>query len=105
MAKRKTPKVDLKPRAEKISKKHLEEIQNKIKSIDSIYFELGKLEGQKHSMLHMIANHQQDLNSMEKELIKEYGTSNVNVVDGTIKYNEENDNNTSDKKDNDWKGL
>ena len=53
----------------------------------------------------MIANHQQDLNSMEKELIKEYGTSNVNVVDGTIKYNEENDNNTSDKKDNDWKGL
>ena len=68
MAKRKTPKVDLKPRAEKISEKHLEKIQNIIKSIDSIHFEIGKLESQKHSMLHMIANHQQDL----KHCLKQY---------------------------------
>ncbi len=105
MAKRKTPKVDLKPRAEKISEKHLEKIQKIIKSIDAIHFEIGKLESQKHSMLHMIANHQQDLNGMEKELVKEYGTANINVVDGSIKYNEENDNNKVDKKDNDWQGL
>ena len=91
--------MDLKPRAEKISEKHLEKIQNIIKSIDSIHFEMGKLESQKHSMLHIIANHQQDLNSMEKELIKEYGTSNINVVDGSIKYNENGDDKT-DTKDN-----
>ena len=90
MAKRKTPKVDLKPRAEKISEKHLEKIQNIIKSIDSIHFEMGKLESQKHSMLHMIANHQQDLNNMEKELIKEYGTSNIDITSGKINYSEEN---------------
>ena len=105
MAKRKTPKVDLKPRAEKISEKHLEKIQNIIKSIDSIQFEIGKLESQKHSMLHIIANHQQELNNMEKELIKEHGHDQQNVIDGSIKYNEENDNNKADKKDNNWKGL
>ena len=106
MAKRKGPKtVDLKPRAEKISEEHLEKIQTEIKAIDHIHFEIGKLESQKHHMLHAVSGHQQSLNDWEKILIKKYGTSDINIVDGTIKYNEEKNDNTVNKEDNDWKGL
>ena len=44
--------VDLKPKADKISAEHLKEMQDVINVINNIQFNIGKIEGQKHTLLH-----------------------------------------------------
>ena len=50
MAKEKT--VELKPKAEKISEEHLKQLQGIVNSINTMQFNIGKIESQKHSILH-----------------------------------------------------
>ncbi len=99
MAKRKTPKVDLKPRAEKITEQQLERLRKAAQGITKMQQEIGTLETRKHSVLHMIATMQDVIEELREEFKKDYGTDEINIVDGTIKYNE-NDNNEANKKDN-----
>ena len=98
MAKTKT--IDLKPRAEKITDEQLERLRKAAQGITKIQQEIGTLETRKHSLLHMIATMQDVIEELRQEFKKDYGTDEVNILDGTIKYNE-NDNNEADKKDND----
>ena len=99
MAKRKTPKVEsLRP--EKIDQKELEAIQTIGTNIRKLQADLGALETEKHSMLHMIANLQNSLREYKDNFNKKYGTDNISMVDGTIKYNEDG-HDEANKKDND----
>ena len=98
MAKRKTPKVEsLRP--ETITKEELEKLQNVIRTINQGQQQLGIIETQKHNILHDIIQVQTLLQTIQSEFEEKYGTYDVNVVDGAIKYN--NDNDKTDKKDND----
>ena len=87
--------VDLKPKAEKISKEHLKNVQETVNNINKFQLELGMLETKKHSMLHHIGSMQEKLTLMQVEFEKEYGTSDINIQDGTINYKDEQ----TDKKD------
>ena len=88
MAKRKTPKVkDLRP--EKINDEQLNKVQSVINEINRSQLEIGSMESRKHSLLHGIARSQEELQEMQKEFEKDYGTSNINIKDGTINYNED----------------
>ena len=84
MAKEKT--VELKPKAEKISKEHLEQLQNIVNAITKIQFEIGKTESMKHNQLHELVQMQQEVIKMQDVLKKEYGSFDVNVSDGTINW-------------------
>ena len=98
MAKTKTKKekiVDLKPKAEKITDDQLKKVQETINNINRIQLELGMLETRKHSMLHSITSIQDQLALMQSDFEKEYGTSDINIQDGTINYKDEQ----TDKKD------
>ena len=53
------------------------------------------MEAQKHSILHTMATANDGIIEMQKEFEKEYGTFDVNIQDGTIKYKDEQ----ADKKD------
>jgi|TARA_Y100000033_G_C2747511_1_gene111930 hypothetical protein len=98
MAKRKTPKVqDLRP--DSITKEELQKLQNVVKIINEAQMQIGMLESQKHAMLHDITNAQQVVNTVRKELIEKYGDHDFNIIDGSIKYNENGDDKT-DTKDN-----
>ena len=98
MAKRKTPKVqDLRP--DSITKEELQKLQNVVKIINEAQLQIGMLESQKHAMLHDITNAQQVVNTVRKELIEKYGDHDFNIMDGSIKYNENEDDKT-DTKDN-----
>ena len=98
MAKRKTPKVqDLRP--DSITKEELQKLQNVVKIINEAQLQIGMLESQKHAMLHDITNAQQVVNTVRKELIEKYGDHDFNIIDGSIKYNENGDDKT-DTKDN-----
>ena len=100
MAKRKTPKtVDLKPRAEKITDQQLERLQKAAQGINKMQSEIGALETRKHSILHMVATMQDVIEELREEFKKDYGSDEINIMDGTIKYNE-NGNNEANPKDN-----
>ena len=98
MAKRKTPKVEsLRP--ETISKEELQKLQNVVKTINEAQMQLGMVETQKHAILHDIMSAQQIVNSVRKELVEKYGDHDFNILDGSIKYNE-NGNDKADTKNN-----
>ena len=84
MAKEKT--VDLKPKAEKISEEHLKELQGIINAINKTQIEIGRIEGQKHSLLHKLAITQDKVSIFQDTLNKEYGNDDVNIMDGTINW-------------------
>tara|TARA_Y100000361_G_C11091690_1_gene306778 strand:- start:570 stop:854 length:285 start_codon:yes stop_codon:yes gene_type:complete len=92
---KKSETVDLKPKAEKISEEQLKNVQETVNNINKFQIEVGMLETKKHSMLHHVASMQEKLTVMQDEFVKEYGTADINIQDGTINYNNEQ----TDKKD------
>ena len=95
MAKRKTPKVkDLRPKT--ITKEELKTAKNITKKMTEISYTIGRLEQEKHEILHMYANLKQTLSELGEQFKKTYGTEDIDILTGEIKYNE---NGTSDKTD------
>ena len=86
MAKEKT--IELKAKAEKISEEHLKELQNLVNGINGIQFNVGKIEVQKHELLHNLSVLQNKIQLMQDTLTKEYGSFDVNIADGTINWPE-----------------
>jgi len=98
MAKRKTPKVEsLRPKT--ITQEELQKLQGVVKAINEAQMQLGMVETQKHNMLHEVVKLQDMVNAIQKDLVSKYGKHDVNIVDGTIKYNE-NGNDEANKEDN-----
>jgi|TARA_R100000353_G_scaffold128820_1_gene91437 chaperonin cofactor prefoldin len=81
----------------KIKDEQLEELQGKLKMIDSIRLQVGTLENQKFAYLSQMAAVQQELNQMQNDLQDEYGKVSINITDGTITEIPEED--EADKKD------
>ena len=78
--------VELKPRVEKISNEHLDQLQKIVNQINQIQFSVGKIEAQKHNMLHDLAVAQDKVAIMQDTLMKEYGSYDVNLNDGSINW-------------------
>jgi bifunctional pyridoxal-dependent enzyme with beta-cystathionase and maltose regulon repressor activities len=58
--------------------------------------EVGRYEAGKHTLLHTIQVLQGELKLVQDELEKQYGTVNINIEDGTIKYPENGEANKKD---------
>tara|TARA_Y100001937_G_scaffold122363_1_gene182980 strand:+ start:2055 stop:2336 length:282 start_codon:yes stop_codon:yes gene_type:complete len=78
--------IDLKP--EKITDEQLKKIQDTVNGMNRAQLEIGTMELKKHEMLHGISGLREQLVVLQKELEKDYGTFDVNIVDGTINYPE-----------------
>ena len=78
--------VDLKPKVDKISDKHLADLQKVVNTINAIQFNIGKIEAQKHQILHNLDEAQKGVKTMQDMLVKEYGTYDVNLDDGAINW-------------------
>ena len=87
MAEEKT--VELKPKAEKISEEHLKQLQQIVNNINGIQFNIGKIESQKHTLLHDLVKNQDRITLMQDVLMKEYGNYDVNLTDGAINWPKE----------------
>ena len=83
MAKRKTKKVE---KATKITNEELNKVQSIINNINRAQLEIGGFESKKHTLLHHVSMMQEELNKMQGEFEKAYGTSDINIQDGTINY-------------------
>ena len=87
--------VDLKPKAEKISEEQLKSLQNLVSTINKLQFDIGTIESQKHNLLHTLFQTNDMIRETQDKFVKEYGTANINIQDGTINYKDEQ----TDKKD------
>ena len=90
MAKRKTPKaekvIDLTPKPEKITDVQLNKVQSTVRTMDQITMELGRIDIQKHGLLRGLENVQTELDVLRGEFNKQYGTDNINIQDGIVKF-------------------
>ena len=78
--------VDLEPRVDKISDKHLKQMQELVNIINGVQFNIGQLEGQKHTLLHDLGISQKKILELQDVFSKEYGSFDINISDGTINW-------------------
>ena len=99
MAKNTTKKIkELKGvKSEKITDEQLAKVQETINNINRSQLEIGSMETRKPDLLHGMAVSRDELKILQAEFEKEYGTTDINVQDGTINYPQENG--EADKKD------
>ena len=67
----------------KIKKKELENLQELNNKLNAIKHDLGLLETQKHSLLHLYADEVNKLEELKKELEDSYGKINIDLKDGS----------------------
>ena len=93
--------VDLKP--EKVTDEQLKKIQSIVDRINQAQMSIGQLESRKHQLLHQIAGVNDELALTQNELQEQYGTNDINIMDGVINYENSTpnpeDNGKTDKKD------
>tara|TARA_Y100001973_G_C5194068_1_gene332991 strand:+ start:2444 stop:2755 length:312 start_codon:yes stop_codon:yes gene_type:complete len=82
---------------DKVTKEELSEIQKLVDNINQLTMQVGRIESQKHRVVHQLAGANDEMILMQDKMNKEYGTNDINVVDGTINYPKENG--EADKKD------
>jgi len=73
---------------EKINEEELNKVQSVINNINRAQLEIGSFETKKHNMLHHVSSLQEQLSKMQVEFKKNYGTDDINIQDGTINYEE-----------------
>ena len=84
--------LEIKVKAEKVSEEHLKQMQQTVNAISQLQFNIGKIEAQKHTLLHNLSITQDRVSVLQDTLMKEYGSYDVNLEDGTINWpKEEND--------------
>ena len=81
MAKRKTPKVE-KPK--KITNDQLDNLQSVVNEINKAQMQIGIFQTNIHQLLHHIAGKNDELTLIKEGFEKEYGTSDINILDGHI---------------------
>ena len=86
MAKNTTKKIkQLKSdKPEKITNEELNQVQSVINDVNRAQLEIGSFESKKHNLLHHISILQGELSKIESEFEKIYGTTDINIQDGTI---------------------
>jgi hypothetical protein len=87
MAKNTTKKVD---KPSKVTNEELNSLQELINNINRHHLQIGQLESQKHSTIHSLAVFNDELVLMRDKFKTTYGTDDINIADGSIKYNETN---------------
>ena len=76
----------------KIKKEELEKLQELNNKLNAVKHDLGLLETQKHSLLHLYADEVNKGEELKKELEDSYGKINIDLKDGSYKEIKEEDN-------------
>ena len=73
----------------KITNEELNQVQSVINDMNRAQLEIGSMETKKHSLLHHISMLQEKLSEMQINFEKTYGTSDINIQDGTINHSKD----------------
>ena len=89
MAKNKKKTIEVKEKVEKISAADLSKLQEIANKINGLHFNIGRVESQKHNLLHELALGQDTIKLSQEEMMDKYGSYDINLTDGTINYPED----------------
>jgi len=67
-----------------LTKDELKALQENVKKLNQVNMELGKLENQKHKILHEMNEIEKDFDAMQKELENTYGKVSINIDNGKL---------------------
>tara|TARA_Y100001972_G_C7461274_1_gene235380 strand:- start:147 stop:416 length:270 start_codon:yes stop_codon:yes gene_type:complete len=81
----------------KITDKELENVQAKVKALQNLETQIGRVEVSKMMLYGQMTNFQDELRVIQSELEDKYGKVSINLTDGTITETPEE--NEVDKKD------
>jgi len=87
MAKRKTPKAEM---PEKITHKELNYAQTLVETITKLHLQVGRLEVEKQAILSRSQEVQETIDRVQGEMLSKYGTNDIDLKTGKIKYNKIN---------------
>ena len=73
-------------KAKKITNDELNQVQSIINNINRAQLEIGSFETKKHNMLHHVGTLQEQLTKLQVQFKTNYGTDDINIQDGTINY-------------------
>tara|TARA_R100000231_G_scaffold138012_1_gene115448 strand:- start:64 stop:336 length:273 start_codon:yes stop_codon:yes gene_type:complete len=81
MAKRKTPKMD---KVKTIESSELESIQDLVSKTNQGNLEIGRLEMQKHRLMHVMQENEKAMQALQAKLEEKYGKVNIDIKTGEI---------------------
>ena len=73
-------------KAKKITNEELNKVQSIINNINRAQLEIGSFETKKHNLLHHVTMLQEELGKLQVKFKTNYGTDDINIQDGTINY-------------------
>ena len=71
-------------KAEKLTKLELKTLQETVQKINQVHVELGRLENQKHKIMHNMEEMDQDFADLQKEFEDKYGKVSINIESGEL---------------------
>ena len=71
-------------KAEKLTKLELKTLQETVQKINQVHVELGRLENQKHKIMHNMDEMDQDFADLQKEFEDKYGKVSINIESGEL---------------------
>tara|TARA_R110002096_G_scaffold246355_1_gene438617 strand:- start:349 stop:627 length:279 start_codon:yes stop_codon:yes gene_type:complete len=77
-------------KSEKITNEELDALQKVVNVINKAQMQVGMLQTNVHQLLHHVAGKNDELLLMQSNFQETYGSADINITDGTIKYNETN---------------
>jgi len=75
----------------KLSEKELKSLQENVSKLNQVHIELGRLENQKHKILHQVNEIESLFDELQKELEEKYGKVNINIETGEFQEIKENE--------------
>tara|TARA_R110002020_G_C16287613_1_gene772208 strand:+ start:709 stop:951 length:243 start_codon:yes stop_codon:yes gene_type:complete len=71
-------------KATKLNKEELNSLQDHVQKLNQIHVELGRLENQKHKILHNMEDIDNNFNNLQKEFEEKYGKVSINIENGEL---------------------
>ena len=68
----------------KLTENELKTLQENVNKINQVYMELGRLENQKHKILHQMDDIDNDFENLQKEFEDKYGKVSIDISNGEL---------------------
>jgi len=67
-----------------LTEDELKSLQENVSKLNQVHLELGKLENQKHKILHQVNEIESLFDELQKELEEKYGKVSINIDNGEL---------------------
>ena len=66
----------------KLTEEELKTLQENVSKLNQVHMELGRLENQKHKILHQMGETEKEFDELQQNIEKKYGKCSINIENG-----------------------